>query len=356
MCVFLRSIRGIVGAALAATVALAVAACPVSGPATTRASAPIKVVLATGFFPSVQFAPYYIAVDKGYYRAQGLDVRIKNGASPTLLRQVADGKIAFAITSGDTLIQARAAGIPVTYIMTQFQRYPVGAMALAGGKVQLRSPSDLKGLRIGISAPGSATEIGLRALLQAGHLTERDVTVVAIGFTETQALVHHQVDVAMTYLTNEPVQARALGYKVQTLDTSRYMALASTGLATGAATIEHHPDLVRRMVAATLMGLRDTQRHPDQALAASLKRMPEVAANPQQVRIQRQMMAATLPYEQAPVGHPDGWSDPTTWATTVAFLHSIGLSKAALNPATLYTNTFIGQAAHSVVAADTSMR
>src|SRR5579875_2798382 len=114
MRISLRSIRGIVGAALGVAVALAVVACPVGVRAATRAPALTRVVLATGFFPSVQFAPYYLAVDKGYYRAQGLDVRIQNGASPTLLRQVADGKIAFAITSGDTLIQARAAGIPVT--------------------------------------------------------------------------------------------------------------------------------------------------------------------------------------------------------------------------------------------------
>jgi len=334
----------LVGVSLCASLLAAFQPVARSGVAPARATALTKVVLATGFLPSVQFAPYYLAVDKGYYRAQGLDVQIMNGPSPTLPRQVADGTVDFYITSGDALVSARAAGIPVTYVMAQFQRYPVGAMVIAGNGVTLRSPADLKGRRIGISMPGSATDIGLQALLRAGHLTERDVKVIAIGFTETQSLARKQVDVAMTYLTNEPVQARALGYKVETLDTSKYITLISTGLATGARTVQSRPALVQRMVTATLQGLRDTQMHPDQALAASLKRMPEIASNAKQVDIQRQVLAATLAYEQPPVGHPLGWSDPKGWSTTARFLKTIGIVKKTVVPAALYANSFIDQA------------
>lgn len=317
-------------------------------PATTPRTRQIDlttVTVATGFIPSVQFAPYYLAVDKGYYRARGLDVRIINGPNPALPRQTADGKIDFIITSGDALVAAHAAGIPVTYVMAQFQRYPVGALAIAGNGPPLRAPSDLKGRTIGISMPGSPTYIGLRVLLRAGHLTERDVKVISIGFTESQSLIHKQVDVAMTYLTNEPAQVRALGYKTETLDTSRYITLISTGLATSDHNVRANPDLVRRMVAATLQGLRDTQVHPDAALAASLKRMPEIAGDARQVDIQRQILAATLPYEQPPDGRPLGWSDPLGWRTTVSFLTSIGVVKGAVDPATLYTNRFAAQAA-----------
>lgn len=341
--------RFIVGISLCASLVLAASGhAAARGVAHARAAALTKVVLATGFFPSVQFAPYYLAVDKGYYRAQGLDVQIQNGPSPTLPRQVADGKVDFYITGGDSLVQARAGGVPVTYVMAQFQRYPVGAMALAG--TPLSSPADLKGRRIGISMPGSSTDIGLQALLQAGHLTKRDVKIIAIGFTETQSLVRKQVDVAMTYLTNEPVQARALGHKVMTLDTSTYITLISTGLATGASTLQNRPGLVQRMVNATLQGLRDTQMHPDQALTASLKRMPEIAGNAKQTDIQRQLMAATLPYEQAPVNHPLGWSDPRGWATTTSFMQKIGVLKGSVEPAALYTNSFAEQADASTQA------
>jgi len=319
---------------------------PLAHPATPRshASAPVltKVILALGFIPNVQFAPYYIAIDKGYYRAAGFDVQLEYGAVPDLLHSVASGRIDFMITTGDGLVSARAADIPITYVMAQFQRYPVGALAIKGNGAPLWTPGGLKGRTIGISGPNGATYIGLRALLQAGHLTERDVKVISIGFTENEALTTRRVDVAMTYLTNEPVQLRALGYNVETLDTYKYISLISTGLATGAGNARTRPDFVQRFVTASLRGLRYTQAHPDEAFAASMRRTPEIVGN--NVRIQRAVLAATLAYEQPPAGHPLGWSSPIGWRTTASFLRSIGLIKNPVDEYTLYTNRFADNA------------
>ncbi|MCO5176960.1 MAG: ABC transporter substrate-binding protein, partial [Thermomicrobiales bacterium] len=92
----------------------------------------VKVTLALGFVPNVQFAPYYVAIDNGYYEDAGFDVEVQQGPNPDLLAQLGSGSIDFAVTSGDGLIPARAAGIPVTYVMAQFQKYPVGATAIGG--------------------------------------------------------------------------------------------------------------------------------------------------------------------------------------------------------------------------------
>src|SRR5947209_5481720 len=83
------------------------------------------VTLALSYIPDVQFAPYYVAQDKGYYAAEGLDVAFKYGSVNDLLSVVSQGVIPFAIASGDEVLQARAQGIPVTYVLTQYQRYPV---------------------------------------------------------------------------------------------------------------------------------------------------------------------------------------------------------------------------------------
>jgi len=330
---FARLLAGGAGATVAA-----LATRSLVGAATPKARD--KVVLATGFVPNVQFAPYYLAMDRGYYSAAGIDVSIKNGASADLLQQVGRSGIDFAITGGDALVPARVAGIPVTYVMAQFQKYPVGAMTIVGKGPALHTPADLKGKKIGVSAPNGSTYIGLLALLHAAKLTTKDVQVISIGFTEVEALQQRRVDAAMTFLTNEPVQVRALGFQVETLAVADYVHLVSTGLATSDDLIRRDPDLVQRFVSATLRGLRDTQDDADAAFAASLKRLPEIASDPQQVRIQRDVLTATLAFEQSPAGHPLGWSDPAAWQTTMNVLAETGLIGKSVDPTTCYTNRF----------------
>jgi NitT/TauT family transport system substrate-binding protein len=318
-----------------------------SAPATPSAAAaqdaPTRVVLATGFIPNVQFAPYYLAQDRGYFADEGLDVTIQNGANANALTQVGAGGIDFAITGGDALVPARVAGVPVVYVMGQFQKYPVGAMAIEGSGPPLDSPADLRGRTIGVSGPNGSTYIAMRALLQAGGMTEDDVHVISIGFTELEALNQQRIEVAMTFLTNEPVQARAMGLQVETLEVPPYYKLISTGLATSDSNVQQRPDLVQHFVNASLRGLRDTLADPDAAFTASLARMPEIAGTDQE-RIQRDVLQATLGFEQPPPGHPLGWSDPEGWQATEDLLKSTGLLDDVVDPTTVFTNTFAEQA------------
>ena len=298
-----------------------------------------KVVLAVGYIPNVQFAPYYVAQDKGYYAAEGLDVEIKYGSAPDVLKVVGEGTLDFTVTSGDEMVQARGAGIPVTYIMAQYQKYPVGATAIGGNGAPLKTPADLKGRRIGIPGMYGSSLVALKALLKAGGLTETDVTISTINYTQVASLQTKQVDVAMTYLMNEPVQLQALGSTVENLSASDYVNLISVGIATGAKNIETRPGLVQRFVRASQRGLQDSLADPDGAFASSLKRIPELPAD--QVPLQRQVLTATLGFEQPPANHPLGWSDPTGWQATSTFMHEAGLSPSAVDPATLFTNQFV---------------
>ncbi len=295
-----------------------------------------------GFAPNMQFAPYYVAADKGYYAQEGLDVQFQHGQVQDVLKLVADGQIPFAITSGDALIRARAAGIPVTYIMRQFTKFPVGALALADPAKPLKSPADLKGRTVGISGPGSSTDMGLKALQKAAGLTDADMKVTNVGFAETEALTQKHIDVAMTYLPNESAQMKAQGYTVETLQVSPYVDLVSTGLATGETTIKNNPDMVQKFVRATLRGLKDMQADPNAAFAASLKQMPEVT--PDQQPSQKAVLNATLEFEAPVKDHPLGWIDPQGWQATYDFLKSLNMVQGSPDIAAMYTNRFVDAA------------
>ncbi len=311
----------------------------VAATAAAKAAAPTKVTIAMGFAPNMQFAPYYVAADKGYYAQEGLDVEFKHGQVQDVLKLVADGQIPFAITSGDALIRARAAGIPVTYILRQFTKFPVGALSLADPAKPLKTPADLKGRTVGISGPGSSTDMGLKALQKAAGLTDSDMTVTNVGFAETEALTQKHIDVAMTYLPNESAQMKAQGYNVETLQVSPYVDLVSTGLATGENTIKNNPELVQKFVRATLRGLKDMQADPNAAFAASLKQMPEVT--PDKQPSQKAVLDATLEFEAPVKDKPLGWIDPAGWKATYDFLKGLNMVQGSPDIEAMYTNRFV---------------
>ena len=327
------------GSALAATPTTA--ATPGGTPATATGPR-TKVVLQTGFLPSMNFAPFYLALQLGYYADEGLDVTIQDGSNPDLLKQLGSGGVDFGIAGGDSVIPARAAGVPVVMVMQQFQKYPVGLITLASGGTSITKPADLKGKKIGVSAPNGSTYFGLLALLKAGNLTTSDVQIISIGFTELEALTQKRVDAAMTFVTNEPVQARALGFPVNQMNVSDYANLVSTGLVTSDRMVQQHPDVVQKFVNASLRGMAEEQRNPEEAYQAAIKRMPELT--PANATVQRDILTETLKFEQQPSGHPYGWGDPASWTTTVDFLKSVGVITTDVNPTSCYTNTFVQSA------------
>ena len=94
-------------------------------------SAPRQVVLALGYIPSVQFAPFYVAKDKGFFAEEGLEVEFRHGFETDFLKLVAAGEIPFVIASGEEVILGRARGLPVTYVAQWYSRFPVAMFALA---------------------------------------------------------------------------------------------------------------------------------------------------------------------------------------------------------------------------------
>ncbi len=309
--------------------------------ATTAASSGnlTKVTVALGFVPSVGFAPFYMAQDKGYYAAEGLEVDLKYGQIDNLLQQLADTKIEFGSLSGDQVVPARAKDITVTYVMGVYQKSPVGAVAIQGNGTPLKTPADLKGKTIGVSQLAGTTYFGLQALLQAAKLTENDVKVVAVGFTEVEALTTKKVDAAMTFLPNESVQMDALGIKTEALTVSDYVKLVPGGIAVGDKLIKERPELVQKFVNATVRGMKDTLANPEAALNGTLKRIPELS--PDKIPAQRKVLDATLLYMQPLPGHVQGWTDPADWKTTAEFLTTIKQVDKAVDPASAFTNRFV---------------
>lgn len=293
-----------------------------------------EVTLAMGYIPNVQFAPLYVAVKKGYFAEEGIQVKFDYGWETDLLKLVGTNELKFAVASGDQVILARSQGLPVVYVMNWYRRYPVSVTALADSGI--RTPQDLVGKTVGIPVTYGASYVGWRALLYATGISPESVTLQAIGYAQVPALVERQVDAAVCYVMNEPVQLAQAGYAIVDMPVSDYIDLVSNGFITNEQTIQKEPDLVQGMVRAALRGLEYTLDHPDEAFETSLEFIPEMKSA--DIPLQKAVLSKSVE-----VWRSDhlGESSQAAWQASVDFMKAVGLIQTSPAVEQLFTNRFV---------------
>jgi NitT/TauT family transport system substrate-binding protein len=299
-----------------------------------------KVTLAMGFIPNVQFAPFYVAVEKDFFGEEGIEIEFDYGWETDLLKLVGSNELQFAIASGDQVILARSQGLPVVYIANWYRRFPVCVASLSEAGIQ--SPADLAGRRVGTPATYGASYIGWRALLDAAGLDEADTELISIGYTQVAALSEGQVDAAICYAMNEPVQMKSAGQSVDLIYVADYANLVSNGLITNAKTVQQRPELALGMVRAMLRGLAYTLEHPDEAFDISLKHVPEAAGDAGTEAVNRAILAESIEFWTADEGQL-GHSQEADWLASLRVMEQMGLVDPGGDVAAMFTNRFVAE-------------
>lgn len=314
--------------------ALMLAACSAAAAPPPVTPALTHIRLPMGYIPNVQFAPFYVAVDRGYYSEAGLEVEFDFSWETDAMALVGANELQFAVVSGEQVPLARAQGLPVVYVMAWWHDYPVGVAAPAARGIQ--APRDLVGRRVGIPCLCGASYVGYQALLKAEGVDPGAVTLEVIGYTQVEALLAGRVDAVVIYANNEPVQLTAQGMPVTVLRTADYVPLASNGLITNEQTIAERPELVRAMVRATLRGLADTLADPDAAFEICKKFVEGL--NQADQAIQRQVLQASLDFWRV---DRLGYSDPKAWDNMQTVLLDMGLLERPIDLSSAFSNEFV---------------
>jgi NitT/TauT family transport system substrate-binding protein len=319
---------------LVALISLLLVAC---GPEAAETEAPQTletVTLTMGFRPDVQFAPMYMAVEQGFANEEGLEIQFNHLPETEAVQLVGVDELQFAIVSGEQVLLARAQELPVVYVMAWWQDYPVAVAAPETSDID--DPADLEGKRIGIPGLFGASYIGFRALLDSAGLTEDDVTLDSIGYTQVEALSQGLDEAIVVYANNEPVQLEELGLTVNVIKVADYVHLASNGLITNEKTLQESPDLVRRMARALAHGIEATIEDPDQAFEVS--KLYVEGLGEANTDVQREILERSLPFWH---NEATGFSDPEAWENMQAVLLEMDLLTEPLQLEDAFTNDYL---------------
>jgi NitT/TauT family transport system substrate-binding protein len=307
-----------------------------SGTATQSPNSLVSISLPVGYVPDVQFTPLYVAIEKGYYREEGLDVSIDYSMENDNTVLVGTGKLTFAVVSGEQVLLARAQDLPVTYVMAWYQQYPVGIVAKKSSGIT--SLADLKGKKIGLPGLYGANYIGGMALLDSAGLSAKDVTLDSIGYNQVAALVAGQDDAVIVYTANEPAQLQNQGIEYVLFKTSDAVDLVANGLISNEDTLKNNPELVKKMIRATLRGIEYTVNHPDESFEISKKYVPTLASADQ--KTQKQVLLNSI--EMFKTDHY-GFSKPEAWQNMQNILLKMGLLSQPLDLSQAFTNEYLPQ-------------
>lgn len=293
---------------------------------------PVKLPL--GYVPNVQFAPLYVAIDKGYFKEEGIDVSLDYNMETDSVALLGAGQLQFAIVSGEQILLGRSKGLPVVYAAAWYNNFPVGVIVDPEKNVVL--PADLKELNIGLPGTYGANYIGLRALLSAGGLEESDVILNSIGYTQAESFLKKRVEAAAIYVANEPVILENQGVDFTLLRVSDYTSLVANGLATNEKTLKENPDLVRGMINALLRGIADAAKNPDEAFTISKKYVENLGKADEAVQ-----MAVLKKSTEFWTTDKPGSTSPEAWQNMQNLLLDMGMLESPIDLTGAYTNDFL---------------
>lgn len=270
--------RTLLTAGLALAAAGAVAGCstgagPTGSPTATGTPA-ARAVIGLSYIPNVQFAPFYVAERQSLFAGVPATVSLRHhGATEGLFTALSAGNEDFLVAAGSEAMQARAEGVDVIAVGAYYKAFPAEVIVL--GSSQVKDLAGLKGRSLGVPGRYGETWLAAQLALATAGLTEDDVTIVEVGYTQVAALSTKKVDAIVGFRNNELVQLEQAGTAARSIPVAPgTVPLVSASLLTTRAYAQAHPEVVRAVVASTARAIEATAADPDAAVDVSATQIP----------------------------------------------------------------------------------
>ena len=315
------------------TLAVALMGCT-SSQSTNAAGELRHIKLPMGYIPNIQYAPFYVAIDKGYFAEEGIEIEFDYSFETDGVALTGAGELPFAVASGEQILLARSQGLPVVYAFAWYQQFPISI--ISAPELNINEPADLRGKKIGLPGLFGANYIGLEALLFEGGVDPSEVSMDAIGFNQVEAYASGNSDIVVGYAANEPIVLASQGFDLKEMRVADYVDLIANGIVTNEDTIANDPELVRGMAKALARGIEATINNPEEAYNISLKFVENL--KDQDKAVQMQVLNTSIEFWKA---DRIGYSNPQAWENMNNVLVKMALIPEPIDLSKAFTNEFI---------------
>jgi NitT/TauT family transport system substrate-binding protein len=235
-----------------------------------------KVTLMINWYVYGEHAPFYYGKEKGIYAAEGIDLEIQEGrGSGTVTQVVAAKSIQFGYVDVPTMMRATIKGAPVIATGVLLQTSPMSVMGFVDKNI--RKPEDIKGKTVA-TTPGDSMSQIWPLFLKKTNLKESDFkTVSGDATTKLNAVINNQADLLLGYVMDQSMKIKdATGKDVYPIKFADYgVHLVSSGIIANTDYVKQNPDLVRRMMAASIKSVEAAVKDPKGAAQSILNANPK---------------------------------------------------------------------------------
>ncbi len=279
-----------------------------------------------------------LGVEKGFYKAEGIDLTIGEGQGSGRAVQIVGAKSdTFGLSDGASVIAGVTKGAPIIAVMGIMNKSPFAIISRADANV--RTVKDLEGKSIAATT-GEAGLTIFPAIIQNNKLNADAIKFVRVdGAGKLVAMLEKRVDAMLGGLENQSLILVQRGLAVTNIAYSDVGA-NTLGLVIHVhkETLEKNPKLVQGFVRATQKAIAYAEKNPDEAIAALVKIKPDLDKG-----LAMEQLKTGLKLVRAKDGdnQPIGWMNPADWETTLEMARNYQELKTDMKASDFYINNLV---------------
>lgn len=282
--------------------------------------------------------PFFLGVEKGYYKAEGIDLEIGEGKGSASAVQVIGAKgDTFGLADGASIVNGVSKGAPVKAVMGIMNTTPFAIIMREDANV--KTIKDIEGKTIAATA-GEAGLTIMPALIKANKLDENKINFLRVdGATKLVATLEGRTQGLLGGSENQPFLLEQKGLKTTVLNYADY-GVNTMGLAilVNQDTLKDKQKLVEGFIRATQKAFADAEKDPASAIAAGIKVKPDMDKD---LALKQLNAGLKLVRSRSAPNAPMGQMQDGDWAMTLQLMKDYQELKTDLPTSGFYTNQYL---------------
>ena len=322
----------------AVATALGLAACGGGNePSKGSPSNPEPFTLELDWYANPDHSGIYSALDRGFFKAEGLDVRPQVPSDPSApIKEVAAGRVDLAVSYEPEVLLAQDKGLDVQAVAAIVDKPLTSLISLPSAGIT--GGASLQGKTVGTAGIPYQTDY-LETILQTAGLPSSAAKEEDVGLNLLPTLIGGRVDAILGGFRNiegVDLQQRGLNPRIVPVDQLGVPTYDELVLVARRTTVEQHPEAIRSFIAGLARGTAYAIAHPQEAADAVLT--AGKGLDPMQTRAE---VDATLPLLAGSPGHPYGFMDPAQWREYAGWMAERNLISSAPRTSDVLTNQLL---------------